>query len=61
MEKRAKALEVRPLEICDSDTQETEVVWAQEAERRYEELRVGIVRAVPSQQVLEEARSRRHL
>ena len=55
---RAELARVLLLSLGDSDAQETEVVWAQEAERRYEELRVGAVRAIPSHEVLEEARSR---
>lgn len=55
---RAELARVLLLSLGDSEAQETELVWAREAERRYEELRVGAVQLIPSQKVLEEARSR---
>lgn len=35
-----------------------EAAWAEEAERRFEELESGAVEAIPSERVFEEARSR---
>lgn len=43
----------------DTDDQDTELAWAEEAERRYEELRSGAATAIPSEQVMEEAEEAR--
>lgn len=69
-----KALEVEALKLADKDRAElarvlllsldevedqaTEREWAEEAERRYQELKAGVVRGISSQQVFEEARAR---
>ena len=34
------------------------MAWGEEADRRYQELRAGLVRAIPSEEVFEEARAR---
>lgn len=41
--------------VADPDA---ERLWAEEAERRYRELKSGVVEAIPSEDVFREARSR---
>lgn len=53
---RAELARVLLLNLGEAGDQETELAWAEEAERRFEELRTGAVEAIPSDQVLEEAR-----
>lgn len=55
---RAELARVLLLSLDDSEDQEVEMVWAEEAERRYRELRAGTVSAIPSETVLAEARAR---
>lgn len=55
---RAELARVLLLSLDDAEDQETEFAWAEEAERRYEELRAGAATAIPSEQVMEEARAR---
>ena len=55
---RAELARVLLLSLGDSQEQEVEQAWAEEAERRYQELKTGAVEGLPSDDVLEEARSR---
>jgi putative addiction module component (TIGR02574 family) len=55
---RAELARVLLLSLDDSGDQDTERVWAEEAERRYLELKLGAVEAIPSGVVFEQARSR---
>jgi len=55
---RAELARVLLLSLDDSGDQDTELAWAEEAERRYLELKLGAVEAIPSDVVLEQARSR---
>jgi putative addiction module component (TIGR02574 family) len=42
----------------DFDDTDTDLLWAEEAERRYQEIQRGEVSAIPSEDVFREARSR---
>lgn len=55
---RAALAQVLLSSLEDAEDHDTELVWAEEAERRYQELRTGAVQAIPSGTVLEEARAR---
>ena len=55
---RAELARVLLLSLEDVQDQDTELAWAQEAERRYQELKAGAVSAIPSESVLAEARAR---
>lgn len=55
---RAELARVLLLSLEDAEDHDTELVWAEEAERRYQELKTGAVQAIPSGTVLEEARAR---
>jgi len=55
---RANLARVLLLSLGDSDDRANEVEWAEEAERRCEEIKAGRVEAVASEQVFEEARAR---
>lgn len=55
---RAELARILLLSLDDSQDQDTAAAWAEEAERRYQELRSGAVQGIPSDQVLEEARAR---
>lgn len=55
---RAELVRVLLLSLEDSEDQGNELMWAEEAERRYQELKAGAVQAIPSEKVFEEARSR---
>ena len=55
---RAELARVLLLSLGTSEDQETELAWAEEAERRYQQLRSGSVPSIPSERVLEEARAR---
>lgn len=55
---RAELARVLLLSLEDAQDQDTELAWAEEAERRYQELKAGTVSAIPSERVLEEARAR---
>lgn len=57
-EDRAELARILLLSLGASEDQETEREWAQEAERRYLEIEAGLVEAIPSVRVLEQARSR---
>ena len=54
----AELARVLLLSLEDSADQEIELTWAEQAERRYQELRAGSVPAIRSERVLEEARAR---
>lgn len=56
---RAELARVLLLSLGEAEEQDTELAWAEEAERRYQELKAGAVQPIPSERVLEEARSRR--
>jgi len=55
---RVELARVLLLSLEGSEDQESVLTWAEEAERRYQELRAGSVQAIPSGRVLEEARAR---
>jgi putative addiction module component (TIGR02574 family) len=55
---RTELARVLLLSLGDSEDQESELAWAEEAERRYQELKAGAVSAIPSERVFEEARAR---
>ena len=55
---RAKLARILLLSLEPSEDQDVELVWAEEAERRYQELQSGASRAIPSAEVMLEARSR---
>ncbi len=55
---RAELARVLLLSLEPSEDQDVELVWAEEAERRYQELQSGASRAIPSAEVMLEARSR---
>lgn len=55
---RADLARVLLLSLGDAEEPDVEAAWAEEAERRYEELRSGAVEAISSERVFEEARSR---
>ena len=44
--------------LGDFDEAGTDLIWADEAERRYQEIQRGEVNAIPSEEVFREARSR---
>jgi len=52
---RAELARVLLLSLGDAAEQDTELAWAEEAERRYQELKAGAVQAIPSERVLEAA------
>jgi putative addiction module component (TIGR02574 family) len=56
---RAGLARVLLLSLGDAEEPDVEAAWAEEAERRYEELESGAAEAIPSERVFEEARSRR--
>jgi putative addiction module component (TIGR02574 family) len=55
---RAKLAKSLLLSLNGRDEAGTDEVWAEEAERRYRELKEGTVQAIPSEEVFREARSR---
>lgn len=55
---RAELARVLLLSLGEVSDQETERLWAEEAERRYRDLKAGAVDAIASDQVFREARSR---
>lgn len=55
---RAELARVLLLSLEPSQDQDVELAWAEEAERRYDELKSGASPAVPSTEVMLEARSR---
>lgn len=55
---RAELARVLLLSLGAVEPEANEARWAEEAERRYEELTSGAVQAIPSEQVFQEARSR---
>lgn len=55
---RAELARVLLLSLEDVEDEDTELAWAEEAERRYQELKAEAVRAIPSERVLAEARAR---
>jgi len=56
-ESRAKLAKVLLLSLTETDEEETDRVWAEEAERRYQELRRGEVEGQDSDEVFREARA----
>jgi putative addiction module component (TIGR02574 family) len=59
---RAELARILLLSLDEHDEhmdEDIEQVWAEEAERRYEEIRAGKVSTIPSEQVFQEVRSRR--
>lgn len=54
---RAELARVLLLSLEDAEDQDTELAWAEEAERRYRDLKEGAVQAIPSETVFEQARS----
>jgi putative addiction module component (TIGR02574 family) len=55
---RLENLETEALSRPEVREPDVEAAWADEAERRFDELESGAVEAIPSEQVFEEARSR---
>jgi putative addiction module component (TIGR02574 family) len=55
---RAELARILLLSLDPPEEVDAEQVWAEEAERRYEELRRGTASPVSSEQVFQEARSR---
>jgi putative addiction module component (TIGR02574 family) len=55
---RAKLAKALLLSLEASAEVDTEEEWAMEAERRYDELKQGVVQGIPSEDVFREARSR---
>lgn len=55
---RAELARVLLLSLDSFDEDSNEAVWAEEAERRYAEIKAGLVETFPSDQVFQEARSR---
>jgi putative addiction module component (TIGR02574 family) len=55
---RAELARVLILSLDGPEEPADEAVWAEEAERRYRELASGSIEAIPSERVLDEARSR---
>ena len=55
---RAKLVKSLLLSLEESEDEDPEGLWAEEAERRYEEIKRGEVTPIPSEEVLREARSR---
>lgn len=55
---RAELARVLLLSLDETEAEATERVWAEEAERRYQELASGAVSAIQSDEVTKEARSR---
>lgn len=55
---RAELARVLLLSLDEPADEDTESAWAEEAERRYEELKAGAVQGIPSAAVFEQARTR---
>lgn len=55
---RAELARMLLLSLDEPEDQATEQVWAEEAERRYQELKSGAVEAIPSDEVFSEVRAR---
>lgn len=55
---RAKLAKVLLLSLTEADDEETDRIWAEEAEHRYQELRRGEVEGQDSDEVFLEARAR---
>ena len=47
------------LESLEEETSEVETAWAEEAERRYEEIKSGKVKTIPGEEVLRKVRQRK--
>ena len=56
---RAELARILLLSLDGADADLDEGVWAEEADRRYREIRDGSVEAIPSEEVFAAARSRR--
>lgn len=56
---RAELARILLLSLDSAEDDASEVLWAEEAERRYAELESGAVQAIPSEQVFLQARARR--
>lgn len=46
------------LSLEDREDEGTEKAWAEEAERRYQEIKAGAVEVIPSEEVFADARAR---
>lgn len=57
-QERAELARVLLISLDDGEDEAVEAAWMEEAERRYRELKSGAVEAIPSEQVLTEARER---
>ncbi len=55
---RARLAKSLILSLEDVEDEDSELLWAEEAERRYQEIERGEVSAIPSEDVFREARSR---
>jgi hypothetical protein len=55
---RAKLAKSLLLSLSESEEEDSEEFWAEEAEHRYREIERGEVTPIPSEEVLREARSR---
>lgn len=55
---RAELARVLLLSLEDVGDEGNELAWAEEAERRYQEIKAGAVELIPSEDVFEQARSR---
>lgn len=55
---RAELARILLLSLGDPEDQDTELAWAEEADRRYEELKAGVAEAIPSEVVFAQARAR---
>lgn len=56
---RAELARVLILSLEDAGEEGNEQIWAEEAKRRYRELKEGVEQAIPSSEVFAKARSRR--
>ncbi|MCB1057217.1 MAG: addiction module protein [Acidobacteria bacterium] len=57
-EDRAELAKVLLLSLDGPEENDHDLAWAEEAERRLEELQTGAVEAIPSERVFREARER---
>jgi len=57
-EERARLARTLLLSLDEESDEETERIWAAEAERRFQEIQRGEVTPIPSEEVFREARSR---
>jgi hypothetical protein len=57
-EARARLAKSLILSLDQFEEEDNDLLWAEEAERRYQEIERGEVSAIPSEEVFREARSR---